>query len=72
MKAIFFFLPLLLSFFFVNQHSYSQENKSKLVESLHESLQILNEQENQMNIEFLEKFVKHFDKQYSEAYNSPF
>jgi hypothetical protein len=35
-------------------------------------LETSKQQENHMNIEFLEKFLKHFHKSYSEAYNSPY
>lgn len=40
--------------------------------SLLEALKTLGEQENQMNIEILEKFVKYFGESYSEAYNAPY
>jgi hypothetical protein len=40
--------------------------------ALEENLRILEQQENQMNIEFLEKFVKYFDKPYWEAYNADY
>jgi hypothetical protein len=38
--------------------------------ALLESMIALKEQENQMNIEILEKFLNNFDKSYNEAYNS--
>ena len=38
--------------------------------SLQEALDTLRNQENQMNIEFLEKFVTHFNKSYAEAYSA--
>ncbi len=38
--------------------------------SLQEALDTLRNQENQMNIEFLEKFITHFDKSYAEAYSA--
>ncbi|MDH3650758.1 MAG: hypothetical protein OEQ53_13825 [Saprospiraceae bacterium] len=38
--------------------------------SLEEALFTLRKQDNQMNIEFLEKFVQYFDKPYKEAYNA--
>lgn len=38
---------------------------------LEEALRVLWEQDNQMNVEILEKFVKYFDQSYAEAYSSP-
>ncbi len=43
-------------------------NKDKT--RLTESLETLKKQENQMNIEFLEKFVTHFNEQYWDAYHA--
>ena len=40
--------------------------------TLEDALQRLREQDNQMNIEILEKFVKYFDKGYVEAYSAPY
>jgi hypothetical protein len=40
--------------------------------ALKEALRVLGEQENQMNIEILEKFVKYFDKSYAEAYSTEY
>ncbi len=39
-------------------------------ETLQKSLDTLGQQENIMNIEFLDKFVEHFDKSYRSAYNA--
>ena len=41
-------------------------------EALKSALEILSQQENQMNIEFLEKFVKYFDQSYFDAYNAEY
>jgi len=41
----------------------------KDMESLKAALATLEAQENQMNIQFLRKFIVHFNKSYSEAYN---
>lgn len=46
--------------------AFLKHDKEKLLESLI----TLKEQENQMNIEILEKFLNNFDKTYNEAYNS--
>jgi len=46
--------------------AFLEHDKPKLMQSL----ALLREQENQMNIEFLEKFVRHFDKPYWEAYGA--
>jgi hypothetical protein len=46
--------------------AFLKKDKAKLLESL----EILRKQDNQMNIEFLEKFVKYFDRPYWEAYNA--
>lgn len=45
--------------------AFLEKDKLKLVEAL----ELLKKQDNQMNIEFLEKFVKYFDKSYKEAYS---
>ena len=42
----------------------------KDMDALQESLATLRAQENQMNIEILEKFVTHFDASYVQAYNA--
>jgi hypothetical protein len=39
--------------------------------ALQDALNTLAEQENQMNLEILENFVKYFGRSYSEAYNAP-
>ena len=46
--------------------AFLNKDKPKLLEAL----ETLRQQENQMNIEFLEKFVKYFDRPYSEAYSA--
>ena len=46
--------------------AFLKKDKPKLLESL----ETLRQQDNQMNIRFLEKFVKYFDKSYREAYNA--
>lgn len=45
--------------------AFLKKDKPKLLEAL----ETLRQQDNQMNLEFLEKFVKHFDKSYAEAYS---
>ena len=39
--------------------------------TLEESIRTIAEQENQMNIEILEKLLKYYDRPYAEAYNQP-
>ena len=46
--------------------AFLQKDKPKL----EAALALLKQQENQMNIEFLVKFVKYFDQSYLEAYNA--
>ena len=48
--------------------AFLEKDKATLIEAL----ETLQKQDNQMNIEFLEKFVKYFDKPYSEAYNGAY
>ena len=40
--------------------------------ALQEALETLQKQDNQMNIEILEKFVKYFDRSYAEAYTAEY
>ena len=40
--------------------------------ALEKALSTLRQQDNQMNIEFLEKFLKYFDQSYAEAYNASY
>ena len=46
--------------------AFLQKDKAALMESL----EALSQQENQMNIEFLEKFVTNFEASYKEAYKA--
>ena len=46
--------------------AFLEKDKQALIKAL----ELLNEQDNQMNIEFLEKFIKYFDQSYRQAYNA--
>ena len=48
--------------------AFLQQDKPTLVEAL----ETLRKQENQMNIEFLEKFERHFGEPYWKAYNADY
>lgn len=47
--------------------AFLNHDKEKLIQAL----ETLKKQENQMNLDVLEKLLHHFDKPYWEAYNSP-
>jgi len=48
--------------------AFLEKDKPKLLEAL----ELLKKQDNQMNIEFLEKFLKYCDKPYKEVYSSDY
>lgn len=60
--------PLFWKCYVEGSIAFLERDKAKLIESL----ELLKKQDNQMNIEFLEKFVKYFDRSYREAYSAEY